>query len=125
VETDTGEFICDQTNDITFTIDVQDPCDMTEAEFIDMGMVKHDYCACNWLPTDEMDEYETHIEQVFIFDTSKLNFYDLLEDVPFPLCHGQDPNVFTVELLSDNTGTIIEEDVSVQSRYANKNDAKD
>ena len=92
---------------------MQDPCELTEADFISLNMVKHDYCACDWPTTEAMEEYETHIEQVLIYDISTLNLYDLLEDVPFPLCHGQDPNVFTVELVTDNNGNTISENASV------------
>ena len=69
-----------------------------------------------------MRNYDTITEVVSSASTSTIDLYDIVSQVPFETCNGNEIDTIFVELVEDKTGRTPANDAQFSVDYANTND---
>ena len=65
----TTNIICEDGDDKNFVLDIQDPCDIVDYDFIAQGTTKIAHCGCEQISSSDVDNYVTVTETVILIET--------------------------------------------------------
>ena len=78
-----GSFLCEPGNDKLLTLDLLNPCSISDYDFAAVGTTRLESCGCTWASSSQVANYSTLTEERDLYETELINLYDIVKDVPF------------------------------------------